>query len=146
MLCLGYLERHFLLESCLLFVDSNGFLWSFSVLPGSLFAISAHFFPIFAWASIRILSSSLLHMYFLLESCLLFVDSNGFFTEFSVLPGSLFAISAHFFPISAWTSIRILSSSLLHMYFCVSKTAPVIYDSTSICIYRCWSMVGWKYS
>lgn len=61
---LGFLERLFLLEYCLLLVAFQWFLIEFWVLLGSFFAISDHLLPISACAWISILSSSSLHVSF----------------------------------------------------------------------------------
>uniref|UniRef100_A0A251USU7 Uncharacterized protein n=1 Tax=Helianthus annuus TaxID=4232 RepID=A0A251USU7_HELAN len=48
----------------------------------------------------------------------LFVAFQWFLVEFSVLPGSFFAISDHLFPTSACAAISIRSSSSVQKSFC----------------------------
>ncbi len=51
----------------LLIAELKWFLMELSVLPGRYFAISAHLFPNFLWASMMIISSSIVHLSFLIS-------------------------------------------------------------------------------
>mmetsp|Transcript_4754 Transcript_4754/g.14192 ORF Transcript_4754/g.14192 Transcript_4754/m.14192 type:complete len:269 (-) Transcript_4754:195-1001(-) len=94
-------------------VEFHLFLMALSVLPGRSFEISAHLFPCFLCASIRVLSSSMLQ-----GSCLM----SGFrwlchlsLHCLPILPGSFSAITLHFFgPCSLTREMIFLSSSGVH--------------------------------